>query len=252
MLNGEDVSDFHFKGEITEPHEGFRKWMKENQERIENARRLPYWMRDNGKYVKGAVTEPQPTVAMGVKDVHDQRDTASAERIKNKQGVRDTMDMSGFNVKDTFPNGGKILVHELVSSDDSDYEKLIEVATFFAAMGKEVRLTPKMKRPPQFEYASIYGSLVGTRYVNKCPDMLVDDFWYEHEGFISSNPKNAFRNMLNDGLIQASRLVIDKPNLTEAYMKRVIRQRIKDGQMIDEIWVKDGTSIQLVYKKFEE
>lgn len=187
-----------------------------------------------------------------MRDIHDQRDTASAERIKNKQGVRDTMDMSGFNVANTFPNGGKILIHELVSSKDSDYTKLIDVATFFAAMGKEVRLTPKMKRPPQFEYASIYGSLVGTRYVNKCPDMLVDDFWYEHEGFISSNPKNAFRNMLNDGLIQASRLVIDKPNLTEAYMKRVIRQRIKDGQMIDEIWVKDGTSIQLIYKKFEE
>ena len=51
VLNGEDVSDFHFKGEITEPHEGFRKWMSENQERIEGARSLPYWMRDNGKYV---------------------------------------------------------------------------------------------------------------------------------------------------------------------------------------------------------
>ena len=51
VLNGEDVSDFHFKWEITEPHEGFRKWMSENQERIEGARSLPYWMRDNGKYV---------------------------------------------------------------------------------------------------------------------------------------------------------------------------------------------------------
>ena len=51
VLKGEDVSDFHFKGEITEPHEGFRKWMGENQERIEGARRLPYWVRDNGKYV---------------------------------------------------------------------------------------------------------------------------------------------------------------------------------------------------------
>ena len=51
VLNGEDVSVFHFKGEITEPHEGFRKWMSENQERIEGARSLPYWMRDNGKYV---------------------------------------------------------------------------------------------------------------------------------------------------------------------------------------------------------
>ena len=51
VLNGEYVSDFHFKGEITEPHEGFRKWMSDNAERIENARSLPYWMRDNGKYV---------------------------------------------------------------------------------------------------------------------------------------------------------------------------------------------------------
>ena len=51
VLNGEDVSDFHFKGEVTEPHEGFRKWVKENEERIENAQSLPYWVRDNGKYV---------------------------------------------------------------------------------------------------------------------------------------------------------------------------------------------------------
>ena len=51
VLNGEDVSDFHFKGEITEPHEGFRKWMGENEERIDGARSLPYWVRDNGKYV---------------------------------------------------------------------------------------------------------------------------------------------------------------------------------------------------------
>ncbi len=51
ILNGEDVSDFHFKGEITEPHEGFQKWMKENQERIENAKSLPYWIKGNGKYV---------------------------------------------------------------------------------------------------------------------------------------------------------------------------------------------------------
>ncbi len=51
MLNGEDVSDFHFKGEIGEPHKGFQKWLSDNEERISKARSLPYWMRDNGKYV---------------------------------------------------------------------------------------------------------------------------------------------------------------------------------------------------------
>lgn len=77
ILNGEDVSDFHFKGEITEPHEGFRKWMSENEERISKARSLPYWVRDNGRYV-GAATRSQHT-EQGVRDIHDQRDTASAE-----------------------------------------------------------------------------------------------------------------------------------------------------------------------------
>lgn len=70
VLNGEDVSDFHFKGEITEPHEGFRKWMGENQERIENARSLPYWVRDNGKYVgRAAVVQQHTGHEAEVKDI---------------------------------------------------------------------------------------------------------------------------------------------------------------------------------------
>ena len=52
VLNGEDVSDWHFKGEITEPHKGFQKWIGENQERIENAKSLPYWIKDNPKYAE--------------------------------------------------------------------------------------------------------------------------------------------------------------------------------------------------------
>ena len=40
------------------------------------------------------------------------------------------------------------------------------------------------------------------------------------------------------------------PDLTDAYMKRVIRQRVMDGQPINEIWLreKDG-KITLLYKK---
>ena len=55
--------------------------------------------------------------------------------------------------------------------------------------------------------------------------------------------------MLNNGLEQSDKLIIDKPDLTDAYMKRVIRQRVKDGQTIEEIWIKDGSEIRLLYKK---
>ena len=58
--------------------------------------------------------------------------------------------------------------------------------------------------------------------------------------------------MLTHGLKQASKLIIEAPNLTDAYMKRVIRQRIKEGQEITEIWISKKECLSLLYKKFEE
>lgn len=148
---------------------------------------------------------------------------------------------------------GTVTIHRLINREDSDFNKLNEIATFFAKeQGADVILTPKMSRPPKFQYECVYGSLIGTKYEGKCPDFCINGIWYEHEGFTSSNPKNAFRNMLNDGLKQSNRLIIDKPNLTDAYMKRVIRQRIKDGQAIEEIWIKEDSEIKILYKKSEE
>lgn len=157
-----------------------------------------------------------------------------------------------FRIVVTFENGGRVAVHENVSGHDSDYQKLLAVGLFFAKHGRQVALTPKLTRSPNFEYSRIYGSLRGTKYEGKCPDMLIDGKWYEHEGFTSDNPKNAFRNMLTHGLKQASRLIIEAPKLTEAYMKRVIRQRIKEGQEITEIWISKKECLSLLYKKFEE
>ena len=157
-----------------------------------------------------------------------------------------------FRIVATFENGGWVAVHEHVSEQESDYQKLMTIALFFAKRGKQVTLTPKLTRFPKFEYARIYGSLIGTKYEGKCPDMLIDSKWYEHEGFTSDKPKNAFRNMLTHGLKQASRLIIEAPELTEAYMKRVIRQRIKEGQEITEIWISNKECLSLLYKKFEE
>ena len=154
-----------------------------------------------------------------------------------------------FRIIRTFENGGSIAVHELVSSKDNDYNKLLTIAEYFAKEGKEVKLTPKMSRPPKFVYQNIYDSLMSTKYEGKCPDLLVNDIWYEHEGFISNNPKNAFRNMMRDGLIQSDRLIIDRPELTERYMLRSIIGRVNKGEAIQEVWLReqDGT-MKLLYK----
>ena len=169
--------------------------------------------------------------------------------MENIYGVDET---EPFRVVAVFANGGEVRIHKNVSEHDSDYPKLFTVGLFFAQQGKKVTLTPKLTRSANFEYANIYGSLIGTKYEGKCPDMLIDGEWYEHEGFTSDNPKNAFRNMLTHGLKQASKLIIEAPDLTDAYMKRVIRQRIKDGHEITEIWIVNNGQLSVLYKKFEE
>lgn len=147
---------------------------------------------------------------------------------------------------------GTIEISHLVNRDDNDYQRLMDVARHFAKDGATVVLTPKMTRPPKFEYDCVYGSLRGTRYEGRCPDIKIGDHWYEHEGFSSDNPKNAFRNMLNHGLKQSDRIIIDKPNLTDAYMKRIIQQRVKDGQFISEVWLNENGQLRPIYKKSEE
>ena len=147
---------------------------------------------------------------------------------------------------------GIIRINRMVNQNDSDYSRLYQIAEYFAEKGLVVELTPKMSRPPKFKYECVYNDLIGTKYEGKCPDLKIDGLWYEHEGFVTDNPKTAFRNMLNHGLKQSSRIIINKPELTDAYMKRVIRQRIIDGQNIDEIWILEDNEIRLLYKKLEE
>lgn len=147
---------------------------------------------------------------------------------------------------------GEIRVSNLVNPNDSDYVRLMQIAKYFAKEGSIVKLTPKMSRPPKFDYECVYGDLVGTKYEGKCPDLNINGMWYEHEGFTTNNPKRAFSNMINHGMKQSNRIIIDKPDLTDAYMKRVIKQRILDGHHITEIWLNENGELRLLYKKSEE
>ena len=155
-----------------------------------------------------------------------------------------------FTIVRRFDKGGSIAVHQLVNPEDSDYNKLMDIATFFAEQGCQVRLTPKMTRPPKFMYRNIYESLMGTPYEGKCPDLWIDGVWYEYEGFVTNNAKRAFGNMMNHGLKQCDRLIIDRPELTERYMLRSIYGRVQRGELISEVWIRDeGGLLSLFYKK---
>jgi SPP1 gp7 family putative phage head morphogenesis protein len=148
---------------------------------------------------------------------------------------------------------GRVEISDLVKRTDSDYDKIMQVASAFAAEGKVVAITPKMGRTSTFKYDCYYGDLKGTAYYGKCPDLKVGDKWYELEGYSSSNPKNALRNMMNHGLKQASRIIIERPEgMTDAFIKRSIKHRQIEGQNIEEVWLIEKSGIRCLYKKSEE
>ena len=49
IINGEDMSNWKFKGEIDKMPKEFDKWMKDNETRIANAKTMPYFIKDNFK-----------------------------------------------------------------------------------------------------------------------------------------------------------------------------------------------------------
>ena len=87
-----------------------------------------------------------------------------------------------------------------------------------------------------------------TPYYGKCPDLLVDGLWYEHEGFCGNNPKRSFRNMCNHGFKQSSRAIVEDCGLTDRQMRKSMMERLKNGIRVDELLIHGGDSIHQFYK----
>lgn len=115
-----DVSDWHFKDEITEPHDGFKKWMKENLERIGEARQrgtLPYWIKDNPKYFGRADARHAARTADEIRRIQDLADLHTygqgyvdnvheiEKALNMKRGKR--MNHEDANTGNVNPNFGK-------------------------------------------------------------------------------------------------------------------------------------------------
>lgn len=147
---------------------------------------------------------------------------------------------------------GTIKINRLVDETGSDFKKLYQIAEEFSKDGAKVELTPKISRPKKFNYDCIYGSLKGTEFYGKCPDLRVDNIWYEHEGITTGTGKRAFSNMMKRGLEQSDRLIIDECGLTDAFMKRSIFNRNANGADIKEVWIRSENGVRLLFKKFEE
>ena len=163
--------------------------------------------------------------------------------------LRDEVQRRKF-VLERFDSGGVIESYPIIDTTTADYQRIHATAQHFAKQGSRVVIAPKFDSPKNCPaYDEIYATLKGTKYYGTCPDLCINGVWYEHEGFTSEDPKNAFRNMMNHGLSQSSRLIVEDPRLSDKFMLRGVENRQKAGKVIDEVWVKSGSHIRLLYKK---
>ena len=167
--------------------------------------------------------------------------------MKTENADRHQVDLSS-EVMASFPNGERVVVYNAIDRTTGDFRRILSCAKFFAQQGKQVVMPPMLKVPYKNPvYDQIFGTLRGTPYYGKCPDLLVDGVWYEHEGFTSVNPKTNFANMCNRGFRQSDRIIIEKCGLTDGYMLRSLEGQMKAGVRISELWVRDGDECRLVF-----
>ena len=168
--------------------------------------------------------------------------------MKTEHTDRHRVDLS-TEVLATFQNGGKVVVYNGIDRNTEDFHHILCCAMYFAKQGKLVVMPPKLDVPYKNPaYDMIFGTLRGTSYYGKCPDLIVDDIGYEHEGYVTENPKHAIKNMLKHGLSQSDRIIIDKVRLTENYIKARIKGKVQEGKKVTEVWIREGENLKMVYK----
>ena len=154
-----------------------------------------------------------------------------------------------FKAYKQYENGGKVLLSENINKKESDYRFLITIANTFAREGKIVTLVPTVHFKSD-EYKEIYGSLIGTIYERKCPDLKIGELFYEYESFEPPFKRRKITNMISHGIKQSSRIIINNTKgASDRYIKRLIYDRINNRSIIDEVWLYEKGKLRLLFKK---
>ena len=154
-----------------------------------------------------------------------------------------------FRTRKTFGNGGTVSIMRGMKENRRDYKDILTISLLFAKEGKQVKILSEThyKSP---EYGIVFGSLIGTKYERKCPDLLIGDYFYEYEGYERPWNKRKIGNMLSHGLRQADRIIIDNnKGASDRYIRKAIIARLKIGSRISEVWIYEKGIVKLFFSK---
>ena len=145
-----------------------------------------------------------------------------------------------------YSSGGKIWLMLGLDTAGSDYDDILAIANCLAEKGHEVKVLHAVHYKDPL-YRMVFGELIGTKYHRKCPDLLVNGSFVEYESYTSDQPKNAFRNMLHNGLAQSERVIIRHCGLTDGYMVQQILGQIRNGILVTSVWIFNGREVRPLY-----
>ena len=147
-----------------------------------------------------------------------------------------------------FENSGKIeIINEYKKR--ADHKDLLSISRFFAQNGDDLKITTNIHFKDK-KYEEVFGALIGTKYERKCPDLIINEKFYEYENFIPPITKRSLSNMFTRGLSQSSNLIINNnKGMTDRIIKKVIFNRIRIGQTINEVLLYEKGVVRMLYKK---
>ena len=153
-----------------------------------------------------------------------------------------------FKTVKTFENGGKIEIIDGYKKK-SDHSDLVSISRFFAGKGNCVTITTDIHFKDE-KYQEVFGALIGTKYNRKCPDLIINGTFYEYESYSPPFKKEKLFNMLKRGFLQSSYIIIDNnKGASDRFIKQKLGERLRMGQIIDEVWLYEKGKIRLLYKK---
>ena len=152
-----------------------------------------------------------------------------------------------FTKLKAFKGGGFILLMKGVDTGKPDYKTILTLATLFAKEGCRVKILASCHFKSK-EYQQVFSSLNSTKFERKCPDLLVDDKFYEYEGYEKPWNIKKVSRMFTHGLKQSDRIIINNTRgCSDRYLRRQIKDRLNIGMPITEVWVYEKGSKRLVY-----
>ena len=153
-----------------------------------------------------------------------------------------------FTTAKAYKGGGRVLIMDGVDKSKPDYKAIFTLASLFAKEGKTARILTSCHYKSE-EYKAVFGSLMNTKYERKCPDLLIDDKFYEYEGFEKPWKKEKVRRMVSHGMKQSSFMIINNTKgASDRFIRQAIVAHINVGATINEVWLYEKGRKRLLFK----